>query len=368
MSFTNLLSQVCILDQGRSRAVNAENPTGEKGNGGKAASALGVSRKGAPCIPEIKPGETAVLADIDGTGVIEHIWITVTDKTSDRNPYVLRDLILRMYWDGEETPSVEVPLGDFFCCGFGKACIVNSMPIVVNPNRGMNCYWSMPFASHARITVENQNEEPIPAFFYQIDYCEYDTLPEDSAYFHAQWRRQKITEKAQDYIVLDHVKGKGRYVGTYLALTALERYWWGEGEMKFYLDGDQEYPTICGTGTEDYFGGAWSFASYDAFGKMTETTYNTMFMGYPYHSDRNECVSNPYHDDYAPAMRGFYRWHIPDPIRFQKDLKVTLQQIGVNHRGLFERQDDVATVAYWYQQEPHQPFAKIDDRFDRWPR
>lgn len=368
MNTTTMLNSICILDQGRSRAINAENPKGEKGAGGQAASNLGPSRKGSPCIPKIDPGETAVLADISGAGVIEHIWITVTDKTSDRNPFVLRDLVLRMYWDNEETPSVECPLGDFFCCGFGTACEVNSMPVVVNPNRGMNCYWSMPFATHARITIENQNEETIPAFFYQIDYCEYDTIPDEIAYFHAQWRRQPITEKGKDYVVLDGIKGRGRYVGTYLALTVLERYWWGEGEMKFYIDGDEEYPTVCGTGTEDYFGGAWSFAAYDKFGKMTETTYNSLFMGYPYYSEKDETVKHPCHNDDAPTMRGFYRWHLPDPIRFQENLKVTLQQIGVCHRGLFERQDDVATVAYWYQQEPHQAFSKLPERFERWPR
>lgn len=367
-NFGTLLGSACMLDRGESRAVNAENRTGEKGKGGMAASHLGVSRKGSPCIPSIAPGETAVLADISGAGVIEHIWITVTDKTSDANPFVLRDLVLRMYWDGEEEASVECPLGDFFCCGFGKACVVNSMPVVVNPNRGMNCYWSMPFATHARITVENQNEEAIPAFFYQIDFCKYDSIPEEAAYFHAQWRRQPVTCKGEDYVVLDQVKGRGRYVGTYLALTVLQRYWWGEGEMKFFIDGDEEYPTICGTGTEDYFGGAWSFAAYDEFGKMRECTYQTPFLGYPYYSATDETVTHPCHNDDAPTMRGFYRWHLPDPVRFQKDMKVTLQQIGVSHRGLFERQDDVATVAYWYQTEPHQVFGRLPGRFERWPR
>ncbi len=142
----------------------------------------------------------------------------------------------------------------------GVSYQVNSVPIAVNPTRGFNSYFPMPFRKNARITIENQCDEPIPAFFYQIDYC-LTTVPEDAAYFHAQWRRQRITEKAKDYVVLDNIKGKGQYVGTYLALTSLERYWYGEGEMKFYIDGDKDYPTICGTGTEDYFGGAWSFAT-----------------------------------------------------------------------------------------------------------
>lgn len=169
--------------------------------------------------------------------------------------------------------------------------------MVVNPNRGMNCYWAMPFAVHAHITVENQGDEPISAFFYQIDYCKYDAHAQQPAYFHAQWRRQSITEKGKDFVVLDKVSGSGRYVGTYLALTTLERYWWGEGEMKFFIDGDEEYPTICGTGTEDYFGGAWSFATYDTTGAMNETIYCSPFMGFPYHSRVEQTVTNPYHDD-----------------------------------------------------------------------
>ena len=169
------------------------------------------------------------------------------------------------------------------------------------------------------------------------------------------------------YVVLDGVQGRGQYIGTYLALTTLERYWWGEGEMKFYLDGDLEYPTICGTGTEDYFGGAWSFASQED-GKTVENTYCTPFLGYPYYSHHDDSVHNDYHNDDCPPMRGFYRWHIMDPIHFEEDLKVTLQQIGVCHRGLFERQDDVATVAYWYQAEPHGAFPPLPDREYRWPR
>ena len=259
-SFFGGLGMLPMAKHMKSRAINAENPTGEKGKGGRAASPLGPSRKGSPCLKDIPAGETVTLAEIDGPGVIQHIWMTVDNKTSDADCFVLRDLVLRMYWDEEEAPSVEVPLGDFFCCGFGRECIVNSLPVAVAPNRGFNCYFPMPFGRKAKITLENQHVNAIPAFFYQIDYGLCEELPADVCYFHAQWRRQKITEKAEDYVVLDNVRGRGHYVGTYLALTTLERYWWGEGEMKFYLDGDEEYPTICGTGTEDYFGGSWSFA------------------------------------------------------------------------------------------------------------
>lgn len=364
--FTNFMT-LPLITTAWSRAANAENPTGEKGKGGMAASGLGPSRKGSPCIDEIKPNETAVLAELNGPGVITHIWITVTDKTSDADCFVLRDLVLRMYWDGEDTPSVESPLGDFFCCGFARGCMVNSMPIAVNPTRGFNCFFPMPFAKKAKITIENQHKNSVPAFFYQIDYCLYDALPENAGYFHAQWRRQRLTEKTKDYVVLDSVRGRGQYIGTYLALTTLERYWWGEGEMKFYLDDDKDYPTICGTGTEDYFGGAWSFASQEN-GKTVENTYCTPFLGYPYYSRHDDAIHNDYHNDDCPPMRGFYRWHIMDPIYFAKEIRVTLQQIGVCHGGLFERQDDVASVAYWYQLEPHIPFAKLPSKEYRWPR
>lgn len=362
----NSLSTLPLLTGGRSRSITAENTRGEKGRGGMAASNLGPSRKGAPCLKDIQPGATATLAEIDGPGIIKHIWITVPNKTTDADCFVLRDLVLRMYWDDEDSPSVESPLGDFFCSGFATDCIVNSLPITVIPARGLNCYFPMPFHKKAKITIENQHNNPIPAFFYQIDYCLYDELPGEIGYFHAQWRRERCTKKGQDYVILDNVSGRGSYVGTYLALTTLERYWWGEGEVKFYLD-DDEYPTICGTGLEDYFGGSWSFARQEN-GKTVEQNYCTPFMGYPYYSRQDNDVHNDYHNDDILPQRGFYRWHIMDPIYFDENLKVTVQQIGVGHGGLFERQDDVATVAYWYQTEPHNTFSPLPTKEERWPR
>lgn len=366
-SFTTGLGGLAQARHARSRAINAENPTGEKGRGGMAASPLGPSRKGSPCLRNIAPGSVITLGEIDGPGQINHIWITVANKTTDAEPYILRDLILRIYWDDEETPSVESPLGDLFCCGFARECMVNSLPIAVIPNRGFNCYFPMPFQRHARITLESQHPNTLECFFYQIDYCLLDELPEDTLYFHAQWRRQRITTKGQDYVILDGVQGQGHYVGTYLALTALERYWWGEGEVKFYLDGDTDYPTICGTGTEDYFGGSWSYA-HQVDGRTVEQTYSTPYLGYPYYSTRDELVHNPYHNDDTMPQRGFYRWHIQDPVCFEQDIRVTIQQIGVSYGGLFEREDDVASVAYWYQTLPHQAFPPLMNREDRKPR
>ena len=355
------------LKHGRSRAINAENRTGEKGKGGMAASALGKSRKGSPCLNDIPSGATVTLGRIEGTGVIRHIWITTDNKTTEKDCFLLRDIVLRIYWDEEETPSVEVPLGDFFCCGFGTECLVSSAPIVVAPARGFNSYFEMPFRKSARVEIENQHVNPVPAFFYQIDYCLYDELPEKTEYFHAQWRRESLTQKGKDYVILDGVKGSGTYIGTYLGLQTLERYWWGEGEVKFYLDGDTEYPTICGTGMEDYVGGSWSFAKQEN-GKMQEQTYSTAYLGYPFYSRHDQLITNPYHNDDCPPMRGFYRFHIPDPIFFEESLKVTVQQIGVSYKGLFERQDDVTSVAYWYQTEPHAKFPALPDREERWPR
>lgn len=167
------ISDLTTAKRGRSRSVNAENPTGEKGKGGMAPSNLGPSRKGSPCLRNLASGSVTTLADIKGPGVINHIWITVADQT-EKDYYVLRDLVLRMYWDDEETPSVESPLGDFFCCGFARDCIVNSLPICVVPARGFNCYFQMPFGKRARITLENQHETELECFFYQVDYLELD--------------------------------------------------------------------------------------------------------------------------------------------------------------------------------------------------
>ena len=360
------LGSLPFIDGGRSRSITMENRDGRKGRGGMASGVLGPGRKGAPALRDIPQGETCILADIDGPGVIRHIWITLTDKPDD-GYFTLSDVVLRMYWDNEEKPSVEVPIGDFFLNGFSMYTQVSSMPITVNPVRGYNCYFPMPFARHARITIENQHPGPLKSFFFQIDYTEYDELP-PSCYFHAQYRRERITELRRDYTVIDGIKGKGHFVGMYMALTALERYWYGEGEVKFYIDGDEEYPTICGTGLEDYFGGGFGFVEDQRMETPGhETLFQTPFQGYhffsayePHHSWRFEGA--------CPPMRGFYRFHILDPIFFSEDLKVTVQQIGTCNTGLFERQDDVSTVAYWYQSEPHMVFPELPSREYRKPR
>lgn len=344
----------------KTRSINAENPRGEAGSGGKLASNLGKGRKGCPCIP-LPKGQDTKIAEISGTGVIQHIWMTVTDKTEEIGP-VFRDLILKMYWDDEDTPSVEVPLGDFFCNGFGVRCNINSLPIAVNPNGGLNSYFSMPFKESAKIFIENQHACDLKEFFYQITYTLVDHLPENTGYFHASWRREPNGIAGKDYVILDHIRGSGHYIGTYLAWTSLQSGWWGEGEIKFYMDGDLEWPTICGTGTEDYFGGAWNFANFDT---NKPESYSTPFLGYHYYEENTKIDKwfghkLPYH--------GLYRWHMLDPIRFENKLKVTIQKIGHNGKFLFERGDDIASVAYWYQTEPHVPFPRMPKKVDRWPR
>lgn len=359
------MTKIYTKTKGKSRAITAENPNGLKGQGGQATGRLGKSRKGKAFIP-IAKGETATLMDINDCGVINHIWMTTVDKT-ETGWFVLRDLVIRMYWDNEETPSVEVPLGDFFCNGFGARALINSLPIVVNPWGGMNCYFPMPFCTTARITITNEHTQDIEAFFFQIDYMLVDEHPRDIEYFHVQFRRENPTQIKKDYTIIDGIKGSGKYVGTYIAWTALSRFWWGEGEVKFYIDGDDVFPTICGTGAEDYFGGAWGFVSPNHGNSVNEVTYSTLFMGYPYFAKQDTVRAHIY-DGAACPMRGLYRWHLVDPIIFENDLRVTVQQIGHDGRELFERSDDLSSVSYWYQSEPHHVFPKLLKVEDRRPR
>ncbi len=370
-----LLSDIMQYHKQDTRAITPENPTGEKGKAAMLNSELGESRKGRAAIP-LKMGVETTLADINGSGIIQHLWMTVRD-TTEFGSFILRDLVLRIYWDNEEKPAVESPLGDFFCNGFGERCDVNSLPIVVNPTGGFNSYFEMPFRKHARITIENQHPKDLTSFFYTVNYALEDNLPENIMYFHAQWRRERITTYQKDYKLLDNVQGPGYYIGTYLALTCLERYWWGEGEFKFYFDGDSDFPTVTSTGTEDYFGGAWAFHEYDDYGRPRAKNYCTPFLGYPFQSNRDATrdrfetgklnAVHAFGDDGLPR-HGLYRWHLQDPIVFDKELTVTLQQIGNDDVKLFERQDDVASVAYWYTMSPIGISEPLPNRKERLPR
>ena len=340
------------LSTAQTRSISAENPTGDKGRGGMAtegtgaipARELGQGWKVSPSIT-IAGRETVTLADIAGPGAIQHIWLTV-------HPQYWRSLVWRISWDGETTPSVETPLGDFFCSGWCERCNISSLPVAVNPAGGFNAYWEMPFRQNARISIENLSPDPVPALYYQIDYTLTD-VPEDRAYLHAQWRRSNPLPSMEAHTLLDGVRGQGHYVGTYLAWGVNNTGWWGEGEIKFYLDGDGEWPTICGTGTEDYFGGAWNFEHPPGqYG-----VYSTPFLGLPQ-------VIRPDGLYRSQQRFGMYRWHVMDPIRFQEDLRVTIQALGwrsslEGQRRYLPLQDDIASTAFWYQTEPHAQFPAL---------
>jgi len=346
------LGNLSRLSNAVTRSISAENPNGAKGQGGMAtegagaiaARELGQGWKVSPRIT-LAGNSTVVLADIEGPGAVQHIWMTV-------NPAVWRQLVLRFYWDHEETPSVEVPMGDFFCNGWGVRCNVNSLPVAVNPAGGFNSYWEMPFREHARITLENLSPDEVKSFYYQIDYTLTD-VPADRAYFHAQWRRSNPLPYMDVHTLLEGVQGRGQYVGTYIAWGVQSNGWWGEGEIKFYLDGDTDWPTICGTGTEDYFGGAWNFEH----PKGEYGVYSTPFLGLPQ-------VIKPDGLYQSQQRFGMYRWHVMDPIRFQQDLRATIQALGwrstlEGKRRYLPLQDDIASTAFWYQTEPHAPFPEL---------
>lgn len=349
------------LSPAKTRSISPENFSGEKGKGGMAtegtgadcARDLGRGWKVSPSI-RIEPGELRTLADIEGPGAIQQIWLTTANLR-------WRELILRIYWDDQEHPSVESPLGDFFCSGWNRFAQVTSLAVCVNPGRAFNCYWQMPFRKRARITIENRDPDQHGIIYYQINYA-LTEVPEDAAYFHAQFRRTNPLPYKQDYTILDGVEGAGHYVGTYMAWGVNNSGWWGEGEIKFFMDGDREFPTICGTGTEDYFCGAYNFDGgvVDANMESAYREFTTPYAGLPQ-------VLRP-DGVYQSQMRfGMYRWHIHDPIRFESDLRVTMQALGWrteqrDRRRYLPLQDDIASVAFWYQTLPTAPFPELPDR------
>ena len=344
------LGNISRLSRAKTRSICAENPTGEKGKGGMATTGTGVNAAGelgqgwkvSPCF-YAQPGETFTLADIDGPGAIQSIWMHGPDGKS-------RNSILRFYWDGQANPSVECPLNDFFAKGLDGFAQLSSLPVAVNPHSGMNCYWVMPFRKHCRITIENRNDEQI-VLFYQINYT-LTEVPEDAAYFHAQFRRVNPLPYKQVYTILDQVQGAGQYVGTYMAVGVTNSNWWGEGEIKFFIDGDDEFPTICGTGTEDYFGGSYNW---DVNGQYT--TYTTPFLGM-------HQIHRPDGTYKSQQRFGMYRWHIMDPIRFEQDLRVSIQALGWRngYKRYLPLQCDIASVAYWYQTLPTVSFPQLPDK------
>jgi hypothetical protein len=339
------LASAWRLSSAKSRSISAENPTGGKGEGAREepgenshARLLGRGWKVRPYVV-IPASTTQTLAEITGPGALQQLWMTLQGKP--------RHAILRMYWDHSGTPSVECPLGDFFAQGWDGFGQVSSLAVCVNPNRGFNCYWEMPFRRHCLVTLQNLSRESM-TLYYQINYtlC---PVPEDAAYFHAHFRRSNPLPDKQVHTLLDGVSGQGQYVGTYIAWSTNTPGWWGEGEVKFYLDGDQEFPTICGTGTEDYFGGAWNF---DAGGYQP---FTGPYSGLPQ-------IVRP-DGLYQSQMRfGMYRWHLTDPVRFERDLRVTIQALGYRKDRFIPLHEDIASVAYWYQTLPSAPFPPLPDR------
>jgi len=347
------LGNLSRLSSARTRSISAENPAGEKGKGGMAtdgqgagaARDLGPGWKVAPSV-RVKGGETFTFADVDGPGAIQSMWLS---GLIARGGPLARHYILRIYWDGQDQPSVECPAADFFASGWGQYAQINSLPVAVNPNRGYNCFWEMPFKQHCRMTLENRHHEDM-VFYYQVNYT-LTEVPETPAYFHAQFRRTNPLPYKQPYTIVDGIEGRGHYVGTAMAWGLNNNGWWGEGEIKFYIDGDADFPTICGTGTEDYFGGAYDW---DVDGKYV--TYSTPFMGM-------HQVIQP-DGLYGSQQRfGMYRWHVMDPVRFEKDLRVTIQALGLRDGGRYlARQDDIASVAFWYQTLPTPAFPQLPDK------
>lgn len=342
----------------QSRAANGENRRGEKGKGGMARG----GRKGCPSISPLRAGKTYTLLEAEGPGMVRHIWCTFPPG----EPKVLRNLILRMYWDGQAQPSVEVPLGDFFGLPHGAARDLQSEYLQVHGGTAYNCWIPMPFRTGARITVENDSGMDVQHLFYQVDYTLGDEIPDSACYFHAQFRRQNPCPMHEDYEIL-RTQGRGVYLGTVLGVRSLYTgSWWGEGEMKFYLDGDAEYPTICGTGTEDYIGFAWGL--------------------------REKCAPQagcPLCDD-ERGRYALYCFHGRDPIYFDRELRLTVQQIGCGSRAAvraafgkdadiysawgekedaetcyYERSDDYCSTAYWYQTLPSPAFPELPDRAAR---
>ena len=326
----------------QTRSICPENRTGGKGMGARTPLAEGTAKAAARDLgdswkvnpyPYVEPGEVLTLGEIEGSGVIRRIWLTPTGDW--------RSQILRIYWDGSDVPAVEYPLGDFFACGWGQYAQVSSLAVCVNPGSAFNSYWKMPFRKGARFTLENRGAQRI-TIYDQITYT-VQPVEEDAGYFHAQFRRVNPLPYKQNYTILDGICGCGQYVGTYMAWGVNNTGWWGEGEIKFYMDGDREYPTICGTGTEDYFCGSYNFENPQTHRYQTFTT--------PY---SGLCQVIRPDGVYASQTRfGLYRWHIADPVYFAEELRVTIQALGWRSGGRYlPLQDDIASVAYFYLDRP----------------
>ena len=298
----------------------------------------------------VPPGKTHVLANLKGPGIVTHIWMTFLGP--EPHPWAPngaanhREMVLRIFWDGRKEPGVEAPVGDFFASAFGQRMAVNSLPVAVEGGASYNCFWPMPFARSARIEIENDGDKPIALLYYNVDWLEQDRLPPDTPYFHAQYRQDcPLKEGGGDYLIFEG-EGRGHYVGTVLAVRSRSPGWFGEGDEKIAIDDDAE-PTVWGTGTEDYFLCAWGLR-----------TCSFPYFGVPY-TDGGHVLG---------GRTCAYRWHLADPIVFQKKLRVAIERMGwisidenPKHESTSwnERQDDYSSVAFWYQVGEPKRFAKV---------
>jgi hypothetical protein len=335
------LSDLAKVKKGRSYAVTSSDPD---------------FRSNLDRVTYIKPGETLVLADIQGPAVIQHIWLTFNEarpnwleKGGSANP---AEIVLRMYWDDSQQPAVESPLGDFFAAGFGLRREIRSYPVAVEGGDGYNCYWPMPFKTRANITATNEGDKNVRSFYYHIDYLKVGGLPADTAYFCAQYRQEFPEQAGKDYLILE-AEGQGHYVGTVMSARSRSPYWFGEGDVRIYIDGEAR-PSIQGTGTEDYFLCAWG---------LEPCLYP--FFGCTYMSGNADDLGVEY---------TLYRWHILDPIRFTKSLRFEIEHTGWitgdetesgKVEGHVEREDDMATVAFWYQLGQPKRFTALPALRDR---
>ncbi len=343
------LSSIATLRSVETRSISPENFDGAKGGGGRAtegtgaacARDLGTGWKISPSV-DVEANSRFDLARIEGAGRITHIWLT-THRSN------WRSLVLRAYWDGADEPAIEVPVGDFFCNGWGHFAQVSSAMVASNPNGGFNCYWPMPFREGARLTIENLADHTATVY-YQVTYeigPDVEAQVADAGYLHAQYRRSNPLPDRETHPIVVGIEGRGHYVGTYMAWGVNSPGWWGEGEIKFYVDGDRDqqdgaWPTICGTGTEDYFGGAWNF---DVPGQGY-TAYSTPWLGMPQ-------VLRPDGLYHSQQRFGLYRWHVPDPIHFSQDLTVDIQALGWRSGHRYNPlHDDIASTAFFYLDRP----------------
>jgi hypothetical protein len=325
----DIVTEPYLLDTGLiSRSISFENPTGAPGQGGKAASRLGTGRKGAPSI-SFKFGQQVQLCDIEGKGTIRHIWMTTSN-----NPANLRSLVIRAWWDGQEHPSIECPIGDFMGFAHGKVMPYFSAAHSLGKNAGMNIWLPMPFVKRAKITLTNEGQKEVP-LYYQIDYTIEDKHPKNVGRLHVLFHRENPTTMKKDFVMLPQRKNKGRFMGAVIGVRNLTPgQWWGEGEIKIYMDGDTDFPTICGTGSEDY----------------VCLSYGMQQTPYPY----NGCSLN------QNNFVSMYRWHLPDPISWQKECRITIQQIAWKD-GLAETQDDWSCATFWYEPVPSAKLPKMVD-------